>query len=138
MVTRFVRVIAALAASGTILVSAGMACAGGQTLNAKTVGEHMDKSKYSTAEVKAYIKDLKGKQITADGKINEILSGKTGNRVVVFVKVPGRPKEFVVDVYVDDASKLHKGDQVSCKGEYAKYNMFTVNGITLKDGTCRK
>ena len=128
----------------TIFIVAGLltavcaAATAGQAVNAKTVAEHMDKSKYSSHEIKSYLKGLKGSEITADGKVNDILTGKTGNRVVLFVNVPGRDKDFVVDVYVDDAGKLHKGDHLSCKGEYSKYNMFTVNGITLKDGSCSK
>ncbi len=109
----------------------------GQTVNARTVAEHLDKQKYASAEIKAYLKGLNGSTITAEGKISDILSGKTGNKVILLVKA-GRPKDFVVDVYVDDIAKLHKHDQVSCKGEYAKYNMFNLNGITLKNGTCRK
>ena len=35
-------------------------------------------------------------------------------------------------------SAPHKGSQVSCKGEYSRYNMFTVNGISLKNGSCSK
>lgn len=108
-----------------------------QAVHAKAVAEHMDKSKYSSAEIKSYLKDLKGKEVTADGKIDEILTGRTGTRVVVFVDIPGRSRDFVVDVYVHEAGNLHKGDRVSCKGEYAKYNMFTLNGITLK-GSCNK
>ncbi|HET6490022.1 MAG TPA: hypothetical protein VFG28_09680 [Syntrophales bacterium] len=138
MVTRIVRIIVLVsAAAGMFIVSPSMTNAG-QAVNAKTVAEHMDKSKYSSAEIKSYLKGLKGSEITAEGKIDEILSGKTGNRVVVFVKIPGREREFVVDVYVSDSGKLNKNDQVSCKGEYAKYNMFTLNGIALKDGTCTK
>jgi hypothetical protein len=138
MVTRIVSVLASvLVTAGMFMVPQQMATAG-QAVNAKTVAEHMDKGKYSASEIKSYLKGLKGNEITADGRIDEILTGKTGNRVVVFVKVPGRGKEFVVDVFVDDAGKLHKGESVSCKGEYAKYNMFTVNGITLKNGKCSR
>ena len=97
----------------------------------------MDKNKYASAEIKNYLKDLKGKTVVADGKIHDILSGKTGTRVVLSVKA-GRSKDFMVDVYVNEAVKLHKNDQVSCKGEYSKYNLFTLNGITLKNGTCSK
>lgn len=138
MVTRIVRAVAvALIAAGMFILYQSAALAA-QAVNAKTVAEHMDKSKHSTSEIKSYLKELKGGEVTAEGKVNDVLTGKTGNRVVVFVNVPGRDKDFVVDVYVDDASKLHKGDHVSCKGKYAKYNMFTVNGITLKDGSCSK
>lgn len=108
-----------------------------QSVNAKTVADHMDKNKYASAEIKNYLKDLKGKTVVADGKIHDILSGKTGTRVVLSVKA-GRSKDFMVDVYVNEAVKLHKNDQVSCKGEYSKYNLFTLNGITLKNGTCSK
>ncbi len=135
MVVRTIRGAAFVAAVVAILSFA--AAAAEKAVNAKAVAEHMDKSKYSSSEIKTYLKGLKGGTIAADGKIRDILTGKTGNRVVLSVAA-GRSNDFVVDVYVDDASSLHKGDHVSCTGEYAKYNMFTVNGITLKDGSCKK
>jgi len=138
MVTRTVRgTVVFVIAAGLFILSQNIAAAG-QAADAKNVAEHMDKGKYSSSEIKSYLKELKGNTVTADGKVNDIMTGKTGNRVVVYVNVPSRGKDFVVDVYVDDASKLHKGDHVSCKGNYVKYNMFTVNGITLKDGSCTK
>ncbi len=136
MVTRIAGIIMTALAAGMLIGSPLGANASGHAVNAATVAEHLDKTKYSSAEIKAYLKSLKEAEITASGKIDEIFVGKTGNRVVVFVKAPGRGKEFVVDVYIDDASKLHKGEHVSCKGEYVKYNMFTLNGITLKKGSC--
>ncbi len=120
-----------------VLLVSMQASAAEQTVDAKTVAEHMDKGKYSSSEIKTYLKGLKGGTITADGKIHEILTGKTGTRVVLSVAA-GRNNDFVVDVYVDDASALHNGNQVKCSGEYAKYNIFTVNGITLKNGSCKK
>ncbi len=138
MVRRFARIMAVvLAATGSFAFFQDIAIAG-QTVNAETVAEHMDKSRYSSSDIKSYLKGLKGRGIAAQGKVKDVMVGKTGNRVVVFVNVPGRKKDFVVDVYVDNAHKLHKGDHVSCRGEYAKYNMFTVNEITLKDGSCSK
>ncbi|OGW33825.1 MAG: hypothetical protein A2010_06355 [Nitrospirae bacterium GWD2_57_9] len=122
-----------LIAAALVFAVAGTAAAE----SAKAVAEHMDKGKHTSSDIKAYLKGLKGKTVTAEGRVNDVLSGKTGNKVVLFVDTP-KSKDFVVDVYVDDASKLHKGDQVSCKGEYARYNMFTLNGITLKDGSCKK
>lgn len=123
------------------LLTAGIVASQGaaaeQAVPAKAVAEHMDKAKYTSADIKSYLKDLKGKEVTADGKIDEILTGRTGTRVVVFVDISGRSRYFVVDVYVNDAKDLHKGDAVSCRGEYTKYNMFTLNGIALK-GSCSK
>jgi hypothetical protein len=109
----------------------------GQTVNARTVAERMDKSKYTSSDIKSYLKGLKGKQVAAEGRIKDVLSGKTGNRVVILVDT-AKSRDFIVDVYVDNPPRLHKGEVVSCKGEYVKYNPFTVNGITLKKGTCSK
>jgi hypothetical protein len=113
------------------------ATAAGQMVNAKTVADHMDKGKYSSSEIKSYLKGLKGATITTDGKIREILTGKTGTRVVLSVAA-GRSGDFVVDVYVKEAGSLHSGDKVSCKGEYSRYNNWTLNGIALKNGSCSK
>lgn len=137
MITRTINILFLLSAAFVSMVILNSADAG-QTISATTVAEHMDKSKYSTAEIKTYLKGLKGHEIAAEGKVNDIMTGKTGNRVVVFVNVPGRDKDFVVDAFVDDASMLHKGDSVACKGEFSKYNMFTVNGITIKNSRCSK
>ncbi len=127
-----------LAGSAGLLFSASLSASAGGEVSAQTIAEHMNKSKYSSAEIKSYLKDLKGKEITADGKIDNILTGKTGTRVVVFVDIPGRSTYFVVDVYVSNSSGLHKNDRVSCKGTYSKYNWFSLNGITLKEGSCNK
>ncbi len=108
-----------------------------EAVNATTVAERMDKTKYASSEIKSYLKGLKGNTITADGNIKDILTGKTGNRVVLHVNA-GKSGDFVVDVYADTITDLHKGDHVSCKGKYAKYNPFTVNGITLREGSCSK
>ena len=135
---RIVRVLALAVAVATVFAGTPKKASAAGPVNAATVAEHMDKSKYSSSEIKTYLKGIKGAEVAAEGRINDILTGKTGNRVVVFVSVPGREKNFVVDVFVDDASKLQKNNHVSCTGKYVKYNMFTVNGITLKDGSCAK
>lgn len=127
-----------LAGAAGLLFSATLSHSAGGEVNAQTVAEHMNKSKYASAEIKSYLKNLKGKEITADGKINNILTGRTGTRVVVYVDIPGRSTYFIVDVYVKNSSGLHKNDRVSCKGTYSKYNWFSLNGITLKEGSCSK
>ena len=120
---------------GTAILSPGPAHAGQVT--AVDVADHMDKSKYSTADVKQYLKALKGEQVSAEGKVHDVQTGKTGVKIVVSVDIPGRSRNFVVDVHTKDAVAVHKGDWVSCKGEYVKYNMFTLNGIGI-NGSCSK
>lgn len=137
MVMKFFSVtLCVLAALGLIALSSGTATAGA-ALNAAEVAEHMDKTKYSSDDVKSYLKALKGKQIVAEGKVDDVITGRTGAKIVVQVNVPGRSREFVVDVRVKEAGKFHKGDRASCEGRYAKYNMFTLNGIGI-DGHCSK
>ncbi len=131
----FTIVFSMLIASGMIVLSPVAAHAG--QVSAADVADHMDKSKYSSADIKQYLKALKGQQVLAEGKVHDVLTGKTGAKIVVSVNVPGRSKDFVVDVRTKDAAAIHKGDQVSCKGEYVKYNMFTLNGIGI-DGSCSK
>lgn len=124
-----------LLVSGMAILYPGSAQAGQTT--AADVADHMDKSKYTSADIKKYLKALKGEQISAAGKVDDVLTGKTGVKIVVSVEIPGRSKEFTVDVHTKDASSVHKGDRVSCKGEYVRYNMFTLNGIGI-DGSCSK
>jgi hypothetical protein len=124
-----------LMVSGMAILSPGSALAGPVT--AADVAEHMDKSKYTSADIKKYLKALKGEQISADGKVHDVLTGKTGVKIVVSVDIPGRSRDFVVDVHTKDAVAVHKDDRVSCKGEYVKYNMFTLNGIGI-EGSCSK
>jgi hypothetical protein len=86
------------------------------------------------------MKDLKSKEVTAEGKIDDILNQpKKIAKVVVHVDVPGKSGKFVVDVHMpqDSADKLRKGETVSCKGEFRRYNPWTLNGIVL-EGTCKK
>jgi len=122
-------------AAGVVILSPAPSHAGQVT--AAEVADHMDKTKYSSDDIKSYLKALKGKQIVADGKVDDVKTGRTGAKIVVKVEVPGRSKDFVVDVRTKSAAALHKGDRVSCKGEYTKYNMFTLNGIGI-DGSCSK
>ncbi len=109
-----------------------------ETVDAKTVAKHLDKEKYTKSEIKDYMKGLKGSEITAEGHINDIESGKKNEKIVVWVDVPGRSKKFVVDALVSDSAGFHKNDAVACKGEFAKYNIFSLNGLTIKDATCKK
>ena len=130
-------------AAGVVILSPAPSHAGQVT--AAEVADHMDKTKYSSDDIKSYLSDditsylkaLKGKRIVADGKVDDVKTGRTGAKIVVKVEVPGRSKDFVVDVRTKSAAALHKGDRVSCKGEYTKYNMFTLNGIGI-DGSCSK
>jgi acyl-coenzyme A thioesterase PaaI-like protein len=122
-------------AAGAVILTPAPSHAGQVT--AAEVADHMDKTKYSSDDIKSYLKALKGKQIVADGKVDDVKTGRTGAKIVVKVEVPGRSKDFVVDVRTKSAAALHKGDRVSCKGEYLKYNMFTLNGIGI-DGSCSK
>lgn len=128
-------VISLLVASGAAILPAGPAHAG--QVSAVDVADHMDKSKYTSADIKQYLKALKGKQVSAEGKVHDVLTGKTGVKIVLSVDIPGRSKDFVVDVRTRDAAAVHKGDRVSCTGKYVKYNMFTLNGIGI-EGSCSK
>ena len=122
-------------AAGMVILSPAPSHAG--QVAAAEVADHMDKTKYSSDDIKSYLKALKGKRIVADGKVDDVKTGRTGAKIVVKVEVPGRSKDFIVDVRTRSAAALHKGDRVSCKGEYTKYNMFTLNGIGI-DGSCSK
>ena len=122
--------------TGLLLFTASSAPAE-EALDAVTIAQHLDKSKYTTTEVKNYIKDLKDKQVIAQGKLHEVLTGKTGTKVVVYVDIPNKSTYFIVDTLVEDASGLHKNDRVTCTGKYVKYNPFSLNGITIK-GSCKK
>lgn len=122
--------------AGLLLWSTSSASAE-EALDAVAIAQHLDKTKYTTTEVKNYIKDLKDKQVIAKGKLHEVLTGKTGTKVVVYVDVPNKSTYFIVDTIVEDASGLHKNDRITCTGKYVKYNMFSLNGITIK-GSCKK
>ncbi len=106
--------------------------------DAATIAQHMNKEKYTKSEIKSYMKDMKGKDVTASGKVQDVESGKRGEKVVLWITVPGREKNFVVDAIVDDVSKFHKNDSVTCTGKFEKYNIFSLNGLTLKDSKCSK
>jgi len=127
-------VVSAVIASGIIIMLQGSATA---AVDAVDVAEHMDKTKYTSAEVKGYLKALKDKQVIAKGKISDVLTGKSGTKIVVYVDIPGRSKEFVVDVHTKKPAEFLKGTQVTCQGTYVKYNMFTLNGIGI-EGSCAK
>ena len=71
-------------AAGMLMTVAATAIAG-DLVNASTIADHMDKGKYSSGEIKTYLKGLKGSSVAADGKIQDIMTGKTGNRVVLSV-----------------------------------------------------
>lgn len=127
----------ALALGFGILPFAVSSVSAEEPLNAVTIAQHLDKTNYTTAEVKNYIKGLKSKRVIAQGKLHEVLTGKTGIKVVVYVDVPDRSTYFIVDTVVENASGLQKNDIVTCTGDYVKYNMFSLNGITIR-GSCKK
>ena len=134
---RSIGMLAGMALGVGILLCSTSSGSAEEPLNAVTIAQHFDKTKYTTTEVKNYIKDLKDKQVIAQGKLHEVLTGKTGTTVVVYVDVPNKSTYFIVDTIVEDASGLHKNDRITCTGEYVKYNMFSLNGITIK-GSCKK
>ena len=103
---------------------------------AATIAQHLDRGKYSSTEIKSYLKDLKGKEVSAHGRVSEVLTMRGSTRVVVFIDAPGK-RNFIVDVYVKDGASFRKNDRVTCTGEFSKANMFTLNGIAIK-GSCKK
>ena len=109
-------------------------------VEAATVADHMDKTKYSSKEIKSYMKGLKGKDVVAAGKVDNIHGQpRQEAKVVVDVTIPGRGTLFVVDVHMpqSEADKLRKNDRVSCRGQFRRYNPWTLNGIVLQ-GSCTK
>lgn len=113
---------------------------GDDAVNAADVADHMDKTKYTAAEIKTYMKRLKGKEVVAAGKVDNVHNLKRQEaKVVVNVTIPGRGTLFVVDVHMPqaDAGSLHKNDPVTCRGEFRRYNPWTLNGIVLQ-GSCSK
>jgi hypothetical protein len=124
----------ALFASGMLLAVQASA----ETVDVKTIAKHLDKGKYTKSEIKDYMKDMKGKEVTAEGHVNDIERGKRNEKIVVWVDVPGREKKFVVDALVEDASGFHMNDAIACKGNFSKYNIFSLNGVTIKDAKCTK
>ncbi|HWR73501.1 MAG TPA: hypothetical protein VN604_10045 [Nitrospirota bacterium] len=134
---RAIGILAGMVLGAGFLLGSTSSVSAEEALDAVAIAQHLDKSKYTTTEVKNYIKDLKNKQVIARGKLHEVLTGKTGIKVVVYVDVPNKSTYFIVDTLVENASGLHKNDRITCTGEYVKYNMFTLNGITIK-GSCKK
>lgn len=134
---RAIGMLACMVLGAGCLLFAAPSVSAEEALDAVAIAQHLDKTKYTTTEVKNYIKDLKNKQVIAQGKLHEVLTGKTGTKVVVYVDVPNKSTYFIVDTIVEDASGLHKNDRITCTGEYVKYNMFSLNGITIK-GSCKK
>lgn len=131
---------ASLFVAAGLLVSAHTPATAGQAVNAKTIAERLDKSKYTTSEIKTYVKGLKGADVTAEGKIDDIMNQpRRTAKVVVLIDVPGRSGKFIVDVHMpqNEADKLRKNDMVICKGEFRRYNPWTLGGIVL-EGACRK
>jgi len=134
MARTIVVVLISLMIAAGLVLGPPMASAGGETVNAVDVAHHMDKAKYSSADIKSYLKGLKGKEISAHGKVNEVLTGKSGIKVVLHINIPGKSSPFVVDVQTSESGHIHKGETVSCRGEFVRAGML---GIVLK-GSCGK
>ena len=124
-------------AAAAVVLAASAALA---AVSAATIAGRMNKDKYTTSEIKAYMKDLKGQTVTASGKVHDI-QGQPRKKAKVVLVVPGAGKKgkFIVDVHMpqDDSKKFRKNDQVICTGDFVRYNIYTLNGITLR-GACRK
>ncbi|HAR45895.1 MAG: hypothetical protein A2X56_00170 [Nitrospirae bacterium GWC2_57_13] len=122
------------------IILAGMSAAAyGGTVSAVQIAQRLDKTKHTTAEIKSFLKGLKGQQVQADGRVNDVRIGKKNAKVVVLVKVPERSQEFVVDVQMETnaAEKFRKDERVACTGEFVRHNNFTLNGVVIK-GSCKK
>ncbi len=117
-----------------MLVVGNVQSAAGEAVNARTVAEHMDKSKYSTADIKSYVRDLKDKEIVASGKVHNVLSGRYGAKVVIRLNIPGNESPFIIDIRMNEVENIHKGDTISCKGAFVRAGSF---GIVV-EGSCTK
>ncbi len=98
--------------------------------------DHMDKSKYSSSEIKAYMKSIKGEAVHVSGKVTDVKTGRSGTRISL--TVPGGTKgNYKVDVVTkEDTSSIHQGASVHCNGIFRQFNTFTLNGFTLIEGHC--
>ncbi len=113
-----------------------------EAVSAKEAVKYLDKSKYTSAEIKKYYRALKKKKVKGIGRVVEVRKGRKAFSVAVLVdgtKPISKRKEYnlVVITTQDAGTELKKNDRVSFEGIFIRYAMFTVDNIDLK-GTYKK
>jgi hypothetical protein len=111
----------------------------GESVSAKEAVKYLDKSTYTSAQIKTFYRSLKKKTIKGTGKVIDVIKGRRGSKVTVLVTGTQSKKGYnlVIVTRQDPASELNKNDEIKYEGIFVRYHPFTVDNIDIK-GTYTK
>ncbi len=130
--------IISLSMTALMVITAGLAVAG-DVVMAKDAVKYLDKSTYTSAQIKQYYRSLKGKTVKGSGVVVDVRTARKGSRVAVYIpgtKKPAKGYNIVV-VTEQDGMDLKKGSKVSFEGTFLRYAMFTADNLDIQ-GTYKK
>ena len=127
---------------GVHFLLAGCATAEPQkTLAASDVVERLDQSKYTTAQIKDYLKTVEGARIKGEGKVVNVLGGKPGKMRVTVLTPGSKPqKGYNIVLYTGQnaVAELNINDPISFEGELGKASFIRGASIDVKAAAYRK
>ena len=106
-----------------------------KSISLQEVADHADKTKYTSAEIKKFARSAKGKKITVEGKVLDVKTGRSGNKVSLLTRA-GETGKFKVDVMAKDIRGLRKGSEVTCTGKFHRFGS-SLRGMVMIDGKCK-
>ncbi|MGE5892798.1 MAG: hypothetical protein ACM34I_01965 [bacterium] len=112
-----------------------------KTLPASEVLERLDQSKYTTAQIKEYLKSIEGSRIKGEGKVVNVLGGKLGKMRVTVLAPGSRPKKgYNIVLYTGQnaVAELNINDRISLEGELGRASFIGGGSIDVKAAVYRK
>ena len=112
-----------------------------KTLPAVEVLERLDQSKYTTAQIKEYLKSSEGSNIKGEGKVVNVLGGKPGKIRGTVLSPGSKPqKGYNIVLYTGQnaIAELNINEPISFEGELGKASSVRGASIDVKAAVYRK
>lgn len=93
-----------------------------------------DVSQHTSAEIKEYSRQVKGKQATGKGQVVDVLEGRReGYRVTIMLDGTKNAKGHNVVLYTDQnaSAELKKNDRVKFSGEVGRVSTFRGTSVDI-------
>lgn len=117
-----------------ILLFAGVAFGFDKPLAVSDIVKKLDDSKQTSAGIKGYVKEIKGKQAEGTGKVVDVLDGRRDKYRVTILTDGSRPgKGFNVVLYttMNASSDLKKDQKIRFRGEVGRVSSIRGTSIDI-------
>ncbi len=117
-----------------ILIVAGLAFGNDKPLAVSEIVKKLDDSKQTSAAIKGYTKEIKGKQAEGTGKVTDVLDGRRDKHRVTILSDGSKPeKGFNVVLYttMNASAELKKDQKIKFKGEVGRVSSFRGTSIDI-------